>query len=88
MALTLPGLEVEVQTNAGGGTIRPLDGEPSTLPLIGRILKPVLTVRAADQELVRLAPYGEPSESGPLVLGLVVLIVAGLAVYGAVKLVR
>ena len=90
MALSLPGLSVELRSNVTpplrfAGVELGGDAPPS---LLMRIVRPVVSIQSAGSEVVRYAPAGEPDPRLGAVVGagggLLLLAVLGFAVYGVV----
>lgn len=70
--------KVEVETSLATGNVIPFDKKSGEKPsFVGKILRPKITVfNSMGQEVIKVAPYGEPSEiggvakAGAIVLGL------------------
>jgi hypothetical protein len=92
MALSLPGLRIELRSNLGAFSLtgeRKAGEEPSrALALV----QPEVIVYSAGQEVTRWAPAGSPSELAarvvPVLVVAALLGLVGLAVYGVVQLAR
>jgi hypothetical protein len=92
VALSLPGLRIELRSNLGALSVsgeRKAGEEPSrALALV----QPEVIVYSAGQEVTRWAPAGSPSELAarvvPVLLLATLLGLVGLAIYGAVRLAR
>lgn len=81
--------KVEVETSLASGNVIPFDKKTEKPSLVGKILRPKITVvNSMGQEVVKVAPYGEPSEIGGIVKAGAVVVTLGFLglVFGAGRL--